>query len=359
MAIAMTFSSPVQHALDHVCETHYTLQSDGSKLPQTSAPEIIATMLDLLQVAPGQRVLEIGTGSGYSTALLSHLVGDTGHVTSIDIDADLIHRAEQRLRADGYTNVTLHPGDGATSAVDRPLDRIIAWASLEHIPDAWARQAVPGAIMVTPVFVTELAKTFLVVRVHRGEHDRALTADRFLQAGFVEASSYVLDQWIVPPRRVDALTHRADGRPWWLSAPWLRSGGGDNGRELLHQLQTVGRQATGPLGDQDDAADFYAYLLATRPDGLTTAALGEPLWRIGASTPAGIALITPRQAHHQLAAGDHSATELLTTWARQWRDQGKPGLDRMRAVLRHGRDGWTVRPALTMDRPACRSRPTG
>ncbi|MEV0593090.1 protein-L-isoaspartate O-methyltransferase family protein [Nonomuraea cavernae] len=257
MATAMTFSPTVQHALHHVTEIRYTLQGDGSKLPQTSAPEIIATMLDLLQVAPGHRILEIGTGSGYSTALLSHLVGDTGHVTSIDIDPDLTRRAAQRLRADGRANITLLSGDGVISVAGHPVDRIIAWASLERIPHMWARQTVPGAIMVTPVQVTDLAKTFLVVRVHRGEHHASLTADRLLQAGFAEASPEILDQWIVPPRGVDALTRDADERPWWLSARWLRSGGGQNESELLQQLVTSRRQAAGPLDEQDDAADFY------------------------------------------------------------------------------------------------------
>ncbi|MFI7467454.1 protein-L-isoaspartate O-methyltransferase [Nonomuraea sp. NPDC049646] len=346
----MTVSPAVQHALDHVSEIHYTLEDDGSKLPQTSAPSTIATMLDMLDVQPGQRAKEVGTGSGFSTALLSHLVGEKGWVTSSDIDPALIRRARQRLRADGRANVTLRAADGATSDDGEQVDRVIAWATVERIPDGWVRRAAPGAVMVVPVQVTDLAKTFLVVRVHVG-HGQALEVDELLQAGFVEATSHVLDQWIVPPRDVDALVHDGEGQPWWLSASWLRSGDGDTGRRLLQELQTSGRTVEGPLVAGEEPGDFYAFLLATRPEGLTTAALGDPVWRIGASTSAGIALITPRDADQQVAAGDDSASDLLAGWAQEWRDQGRPGLDQMTAELHHGDDGWTVRPTLAVGTP--------
>ncbi len=91
-----TISPAVQHALGQISETHYTLEDDGSRLPQTSAPGIIATMLDLLQVEPGRRVLEIGTGSGHSTALLSHLAGDAGSVVSVDRRPGCVPRAARQ-----------------------------------------------------------------------------------------------------------------------------------------------------------------------------------------------------------------------------------------------------------------------
>jgi protein-L-isoaspartate(D-aspartate) O-methyltransferase len=116
-----------------------------------------------------------------------------------------------------------------------------------------------------------------------------------------------------------------------------------SGDVLLKQLIMASRQDMGPLTAQHKAADFYIFLLALRPDALTTAALGEPLWRIGAATPTGIALITPREAHHQVVAGDDSATDLLAAWARQWREAGAPGLDQMRPVLRPSGEGWEVR----------------
>lgn len=67
----------VTAAIDHVARDRYQRTTDGRQLPQTSKPELIATMLRLLDVQPDQRVLEVDTGSGYSTALLAHLVGPT------------------------------------------------------------------------------------------------------------------------------------------------------------------------------------------------------------------------------------------------------------------------------------------
>jgi len=65
----------------------------GNQIPQTSAPEVIARLLELLDVQPGNRVLEIGTGSGYSSALLAELTGTKDNVFSIDVDPTMTERA--------------------------------------------------------------------------------------------------------------------------------------------------------------------------------------------------------------------------------------------------------------------------
>jgi protein-L-isoaspartate(D-aspartate) O-methyltransferase len=80
-------------ALRTVDRTHFCLDDRGNQLPQTSAPEIIARMLGALDVKPGSRVLEIGTGSGYSTTLLAELVASAGIVVSIDVDPPISERA--------------------------------------------------------------------------------------------------------------------------------------------------------------------------------------------------------------------------------------------------------------------------
>ena len=97
-------------ALAHVDASTFTLQADGTPLPQTSAPGIITALLRLLDVRPGDRVLEIGTGSGYTTAVLASLVGDSGHVTSIDVNPTLTARARALIDA---ASVVLVSSDGA------------------------------------------------------------------------------------------------------------------------------------------------------------------------------------------------------------------------------------------------------
>lgn len=343
----MTFSQPVQAALGAVDEAAYTTGPNGDRVPQTSSPHIIATMLDLLDVHAGGRVLEIGTGSGYSTALLSELVGHDGQVTTVEIVPALTARAEELLHTHGRRNVELICGDGLKGApgTGAHFDRVIAWATVEQIPGEWARQAAPGAVIVTPVNVSGLAKTFIVVRVRRDGD--GLEPQQLIKGGFVEAHDQVVDQWLVPPYGANALAHDGEGRPWWLSAAWLRAeDGGTVGEALLERLIAEGRPASGPLAEAEDAEGFYAYLLATRPHGLTTAALGDPVWRIGYASPAGAALVGSDDARHAILAGDGEALRVLNGWADRWRERGCPGFDHLRPELRHGEDGWLVRVAL-------------
>ena len=76
-----------------------TKRVDGVSVSSASAPEVVAVMLEQLDPRPGDRVLEIGAGTGYNAALLAHLVGETGQVVTLDIDADLVEGAREHLSA--------------------------------------------------------------------------------------------------------------------------------------------------------------------------------------------------------------------------------------------------------------------
>jgi protein-L-isoaspartate(D-aspartate) O-methyltransferase len=140
----------VSVAIDHVAWDRYLRAADDRQLPQTSKPELIATMLRLLDVQLDHRVLEVGTGSGYSTALLAHLVGAGGQVISLDIDPEMVTRASRLLALDGHTNVTIwHAAGRRGHPSGAPYDRLVAWAQAPHaIPDAWTGQVHPGGIIV-------------------------------------------------------------------------------------------------------------------------------------------------------------------------------------------------------------------
>ncbi|MBO0819251.1 MAG: methyltransferase domain-containing protein [Nocardiopsaceae bacterium] len=114
-----------------------------------SMPAIVATMLTHLDLQPGQRVLEIGTGAGYNTALLCARTGDH-HVTTIEVDPGLADAAAKRL-ADAGWHPDVHAGDGAAGWPQQaPYDRVIATCAVREIPDAWITQTRPGGIIVTP-----------------------------------------------------------------------------------------------------------------------------------------------------------------------------------------------------------------
>ena len=114
-----------------------------------SQPFIVALMTDLLRTAPGQVVLEVGTGSGYQAAVLAELVRA---VHSIEIIPPLADAAAQRLRALGYGNVTVYRGDGYYGVPEAaPFDGIIVTAAAGSIPPPLLGQLRPGARMVIPV----------------------------------------------------------------------------------------------------------------------------------------------------------------------------------------------------------------
>jgi protein-L-isoaspartate(D-aspartate) O-methyltransferase len=114
-----------------------------------SQPYIVALMTHLLDVAPGHRVLEVGTGSGYQAALLSRL---TGEVRTIEIVEPLAKEAAERLRRLGYRNVAVKAGDGYLGWPEHgPFDRIMVTAGAAHVPRPLLDQLKPGGRLVIPM----------------------------------------------------------------------------------------------------------------------------------------------------------------------------------------------------------------
>jgi protein-L-isoaspartate(D-aspartate) O-methyltransferase len=131
----------------------YTKQGgDGAQISAASQPTVVAMMLEQLAVDPGHRVLELGAGTGYNAALLSHLVGQDGHVTTIDVDEDIVAGARSGLAAAGRSNVHVIRDDGALGHADgAPYDRVIATVGAFDLPLAWLEQLVPGGRLVVPL----------------------------------------------------------------------------------------------------------------------------------------------------------------------------------------------------------------
>jgi protein-L-isoaspartate(D-aspartate) O-methyltransferase len=114
-----------------------------------SQPYIVALMTEMLEIKPTDRVLEIGTGSGYQAAILAELAA---HVFTIDRVATLLSRAEQTLEALGYTNITTRVGDGTLGwPEEMPFDAIIVTAGAPEVPRPLTEQLATGGRLVIPV----------------------------------------------------------------------------------------------------------------------------------------------------------------------------------------------------------------
>lgn len=130
-----------------------------------SQPFVVAYMTEQLRVEPRHRVLEVGTGSGYQAAVLSHLARE---VVSFERFKTLGNRARERLKRLGCTNVEVIVGDGLNPPQEKgTFDRIIVTAAVEEIPSALIDMLEPGGILIAPVGPQDKAQT--LVRLTREE----------------------------------------------------------------------------------------------------------------------------------------------------------------------------------------------
>jgi len=114
-----------------------------------SQPYIVALMIEAAEIEPGDKVLEVGSGSGYAAAVISRIAGE---VVGIERQRDLVEVARERLERLGYSNVRIVEGDGTRGCpAEAPFDAILAAASGSHIPAPLVDQLKPGGTIVMPV----------------------------------------------------------------------------------------------------------------------------------------------------------------------------------------------------------------
>ncbi|OIV39318.1 methyltransferase, FxLD system [Mangrovactinospora gilvigrisea] len=182
----------------------YVTKTDaaGRSISSASAPSVVAGQLEEADPRPGQHILEIGSGTGYNAALLAHLVGPTGRVTTIEYDPDTAQRARTALPAAGFDTVQVITGDGALGhPAGAPYDTILVTAGAWDIPAAWREQLAPEGRLIVPA---DLPWPTSLTLQHSPAGDGVLHALAYQTCGFI-----AMEGSTAHPRRIVSAGHGA------------------------------------------------------------------------------------------------------------------------------------------------------
>jgi protein-L-isoaspartate(D-aspartate) O-methyltransferase len=167
-----------------VPETYQYLAYTDGPLPigkgQTiSQPYIVALMTEALNLSADDRVLEVGTGSGYQAAILAEIVRE---VYSIEIIPELGHKARERLEEMGYNNIQVRIGDGYLGWPEKaPFDAIMVTAAADEIPRPLTDQLKPGGRLCIPVGgIADVQSLLLITKKEKGLHQQNMIPVRFV-----------------------------------------------------------------------------------------------------------------------------------------------------------------------------------
>jgi protein-L-isoaspartate(D-aspartate) O-methyltransferase len=305
------------------------LGSDGLAVQPVIPPHATQRHLRALDLHPGMRVLEIGTGSGYSAALMGQIVGQSGHVLTIDNDEDLSKRAGALFSKHGHRAIAA-VGNGLLGHPGRaPYDRIFVGATPAAIPAAWLDQLAEGGVLVTGCLVSDLPGSYAVAHI-------AKTADGLYVT--VHAGRYPPMSARATPSTITVTTGHDNSR-YYLATSYPGRGTAERFLGLL-RAKHAEPWPTAP----GEFLDLKNWLLARRPAGLFTARteLGEG---IGLAmqfqgTPE-VAMVTAsgflaRPARSPMAAR-------LADLMADWRNEGYTTTDELDAVLLRSGGSYRVR----------------
>jgi protein-L-isoaspartate(D-aspartate) O-methyltransferase len=292
------------YRIDQAIPTHF--DRAGVPISSSSAPVIMAVMLEMLEIEPGQRVLEVGAGTGYNAALMGRLVGKDGSVTSIDIDPEATAEAATNLDEAGIGGVHVVSGDGWLGEPGRTFDREMVTAECWDISPHWVDQLAEGGVLVLPLWLCP-GLTLAVAFEKRGA---TLVSRSLANCGFMPLRG----PYGGPPRRalISAVPwEKADGASniHWIA---VFDEASDARRETLEDL-------LGGVGSARAAPPLFegwrARLALEMPDSICffPAVPGLPQFAAGVFDPntRSLALVAAETIHW---FGDPSCGERLTAF---------------------------------------------
>jgi len=305
--------------------------AQGTALSSSSQPAIMALMLEQLGLEEGMRILEVGAGTGYNAALLSHIVGPRGRVVSVDVDPELVRDARRSLRAGGY-RARIVLGEGREGVAEfAPYNRIIVTASSDTVPRAWFEQLQPGGLLEVPLRLSPTGAQVIprLRKTHNGFRSDGAVAGGFmpLRPPGEEAASALKQPMLVASdatRDGEEPFVQIAGEALSTLSPRAR-------RRLLSIALTESRRH--PLGVRARSSALALFLSVRVPTRqlVTTA----PRYGIGVIARNGrsLAVIEPPFARPRSTVswvrvfGSDEAEELLLRYVREWDQRGRPSED--------------------------------
>jgi protein-L-isoaspartate(D-aspartate) O-methyltransferase len=314
----------------------------GIPTSSSSQPSLMASMLEQLDLRPGQRVLEVGAGSGYNAALLSKIVGAGGRVVSVELDPATAREARRGLASvkSGAKVVAADGREGLPRGA--PYDRIIVTASATAVARAWHDQLAEGGLLELPLSMRRAGQAQAIVTLQK-EEDK-LRSRALLCGGFMPLREAPGGPVPAPPPSLSA-TERIDDRSHplaHLSGEGLRRLSAAKRQRLLSL--SLSEPRTRALGLRAPRADLALYLTIEAPEDRF---LGG--WaRVGVVSENGDGLALLGGGKKTLTRiesyGEGDAERLLVELVEGWKQRGRPtGHDLAVEVSFRGRAGSKVR----------------
>jgi protein-L-isoaspartate(D-aspartate) O-methyltransferase len=303
----------------------------GHGLSSSSQPGIMAEMLDHLRLEQGQRVLEIGAGTGYNAAILARAVGDEGRVVTVELDPDTARAARRALRE---TRVKVVTGDGRDGyPAGAPYDRIIVTASASEVPRAWLDQLARGGLVEVPLRLRPSAGLQLIPTLRR--ENGTLRSVSVVCGGFMPLRTSPEDRepyW--PMLKVELSAGDSGSTLFVLGGESLRALSPRSARRLAAAVCST--PSIRRLGMRAQAKSLAVYLTLRGPtrrivgafDGGLSSKNGGPQYLGGIVGPrsSGAALLLGwPTTSRMLVYGDPDPADELAALVQEWDANGRPG----------------------------------
>jgi protein-L-isoaspartate(D-aspartate) O-methyltransferase len=252
----------------------------------SSQPSLMAQMLEDLDPAPGQRTLEVGTGTGYNAALLGHVVGPRC-VTTVDVDRQVLSEAWAHLESFHDRGIELRHGDGRGGwPASAPFDRLVVTAATPDLEPAWLEQLAPGGVLVAPLALAPGLSYVVRGGVRAGTFHGRLTRTAYFMPLRGERETGRAEEEVAPTGSLDTVEapwadwfDRRRPRMGWLGFiqalaffGWLR------GLTVAYQTQREDQPAY-ELTDPADGRVCWLSVSRWRVSGPGGRQLGWDLWR--------------------------------------------------------------------------------